>query len=97
VLATRWAQGSPADPLVGAAVTWLARHPAERVHRLAPQLGVSSRHLQRRFVAAVGYGPKSFQRIVRFQRLLALGKRQPEGRLGLTGLALAAGYADQAP
>jgi AraC-like DNA-binding protein len=101
-LASRWAGIPPGDPLITAAVTWLAHHPGQPVHRLAHELGVSSRQLQRRFVAAVGYGPKTFQRIARFQRLLALGRapgspgRVPAllGQLG--ALALAAGYADQA-
>lgn len=104
VLASRWAGTPPGDPLVTAAVTWLAHHPGQPVHRLAHELGVSSRQLQRRFVAAVGYGPKTFQRIARFQRLLALGRSaELRGRVSapaqlgqLGALALAAGYADQA-
>jgi methylphosphotriester-DNA--protein-cysteine methyltransferase len=66
------------------------------VEELARSLGVSPRHLQRRFVAAVGYGPKTFQRIARFQRLLALAHTPRGVRPGLTDLALDAGYADQA-
>lgn len=104
-LASRWAGHPPGDPLVTAAVAWLAHHPGQPVHRLARDLGVSSRHLQRRFVTAVGYGPKTFQRIARFQHLLALGRSrgahlpcpgQPGQPRALGALALAAGYADQA-
>ncbi|HKE13425.1 MAG TPA: DUF6597 domain-containing transcriptional factor [Kofleriaceae bacterium] len=99
-LAARCARACPADPLALAAVAWLARHPAEPAARLARELGVSPRHLYRRFAAAVGYGPKTFQRVARFQRLLALGARggaRPGGaRAGLGQLALDAGYADQA-
>jgi AraC-like DNA-binding protein len=84
------------DQLAAAAVAWLARHPGGRVERLAGELGVSPRQLQRRFAAAVGYGPKTFQRVARLQRLLALGERSAGARMGLTQLALAAGYADQA-
>lgn len=104
-LASRWAGTPPGDLLVIAAVAWLARHPGQPVHRLASGLGVSSRQVQRRFVAAVGYGPKTFQRIARFQRLLALGRSRTSRRPGVLApgqpgdlgtLALAAGYADQA-
>ena len=80
------------DPMASAAVAWLARNPSARIESLARSLVVSPRQLQRRFAAAVGYGPKTFQRIARFQRLLALAR----ARHTLTELALAAGYADQA-
>ena len=53
---------------------------------------LSERHLRRRFADAVGYGPKTLQRILRFQRFLALA--QP--RTDLARLAFEAGYADQA-
>jgi AraC-like DNA-binding protein len=95
-LAERCMRARPADPLALAAVAWLARHPAAPAARLARELGVSPRHLHRRFAAAVGYGPKTFQRVARFQRLLAMGDRQSGARAGLGQLALDAGYADQA-
>jgi len=58
--------------------------------------GLSSRQLQRRFSAAVGYGPKTFYRIFRLQRVLALARKPQlfDGNLPL--LALETGYADQA-
>ena len=55
-----------------------------------PNLG--ARQLRRRFADAVGYGPKTLQRILRFQRFLALAQTSTE----LARLALEAGYADQA-
>jgi AraC-like DNA-binding protein len=55
-----------------------------------PNLG--ARQLRRRFADAVGYGPKTLQRILRFQRFLALAQTQAD----LARLALEAGYADQA-
>jgi AraC-like DNA-binding protein len=77
------------DPLVRAA----ARQPHVRVADLAATLGFTDRQLRRRFTAAVGYGPKTLQRVLRFQRFLALARRAtPE----LARLALEAGYADQA-
>ncbi len=86
----------PVDDLVAAAVAWLGRHPTGRVHDLARMLGISDRHLRRRFRAAVGYGPKTLHRILRLQGLLALAGKALRGRLDLASLAARAGYADQA-
>jgi AraC-like DNA-binding protein len=83
------------DPVAATAVSWLARDPGARVDRIARRLGMSARQLHRRFTAAVGYGPKTFQRIARFQRLLELARR-PHRAEGLSQLAADAGYADQA-
>ena len=77
------------DPLVQAAIGALAR-PRARVDRVAEELGVSSRQLQRRVSNAVGYGPKLLQRVLRFRRLQALAPAP------LVEMALDAGYADQA-
>jgi len=93
-LATRLADRAP-DRALAAATRWLARHPAGRIEDLARGLDWSGRRLHRRFTAAVGYGPKTFQRVVRLQRVLALAGRS-HGRESLAGLAAAAGYADQA-
>jgi AraC-like DNA-binding protein len=76
------------DPLVGAAVTSLAR-PRARVGPVAAELGVSVRQLQRRVNDAVGYGPKMLARVLRLRRLQVLAPRP------LVELALDAGYADQ--
>ena len=67
---------------------------AGRIDNMAGDLGLSERQLRRRFLASVGYGPKTFQRILRFQKLLAIAKSHPSTRLD--HLALLAGYADQA-
>jgi hypothetical protein len=56
---------------------------------------IGARQLRRRFAAAVGYGPKTLQRVLRFQRFLALARR-PGAQADLARLALEAGYADQA-
>jgi AraC-like DNA-binding protein len=80
---------SAPDPLVRAAVAALDR-PHVRVGAVAAELGLSARHLQRRVTDAVGYGPKTLARVLRFRRLQAL----PAGPL--VELALEAGYADQA-
>jgi AraC-like DNA-binding protein len=83
----------PADRLVDAGTAWLARHPARPVATLARALDVSERHLRRRFIAAVGYGPKTLQRILRLQALLHRAQHAPAG---LAALAADLGYADQA-
>jgi len=95
VLVDRLGDLAPPDRTIAVATRWLARHPAGRVEDLARHLDWSGRRLHRRFTAAVGYGPKTFQRVVRLQRVLALAGRS-HGREPLAGLALAAGYADQA-
>ena len=80
------------DPVVRAATVLLARG-AAGVAEVAERVYVSERQLQRRFAERVGYGPKTFQRIARFQR--AVDRLRWEGA-GLAGAAASAGYADQA-
>jgi len=77
------------DPLVRAAAAALDR-PRVRVATVAAELGLSTRQLQRRVNDAVGYGPKTLARVLRFRRLQALPPAP------LIELALDAGYADQA-
>lgn len=73
-------RGGAVDPLVRAAATGTPRS----------AIGLGDRQLRRRFLDAVGYGPKTLERILRFQRFLML-----EGT-DLARRALDAGYADQA-
>ncbi len=80
------------DPLARAAALGLAA-PGARVSILGDRLGISERQLRRRFADAVGYGPKTLARVLRFQRFLALAAHSSGD---LAGLAFAAGYADQA-
>jgi AraC-like DNA-binding protein len=80
------------DPLARAAALGLAR-PDARVSELGEALNISERQLRRRFAAAVGYGPKTLARVLRFQRFLGLAAG---GDGDLAGLAFAAGFADQA-
>ncbi|HZB58892.1 MAG TPA: helix-turn-helix domain-containing protein, partial [Actinomycetota bacterium] len=97
-LTARAGDAARPDPLVAAAVAWLERDPAAaaRVGALGPAVGLGERQLRRRFLAGVGYGPKTLARVLRFQRLLALLQRGPEGRPTLAEAAIVAGYADQA-
>jgi AraC-like DNA-binding protein len=66
------------------------------VSALSRTLGVSERQLLRQFTAAVGYGPKTLGRVLRFQRVRMLAERMLPDGLSLAWLALEAGYADQA-
>lgn len=65
-----------------------------RVGELPGELGISERQLRRRFTAAVGYGPATFSRVVRMQRVRRLAAARRDD--GLADLAFAAGYSDQA-
>jgi AraC-like DNA-binding protein len=81
--AVRERLGQPPDCLVRAAATGVARE----------RLGIGDRQLRRRFGDAVGYGPKTLERVLRFQRFLRLAQG---GARDLARLAFEAGYADQA-
>lgn len=63
------------------------------VRDLAVDLGVSTRTM-RRCHELFGHGPKTFARILRFQRFIASVRRGH--RLPLSALASLCGYADQA-
>jgi AraC-like DNA-binding protein len=80
------------DPAVEAVVQAL-RDGQQRVSELADRMGLSERQLLRRCVAALGYGPKTLDRILRFQRFLSVARGSRD--LDLAELAAEAGYADQ--
>lgn len=82
------------DATVHHVISRLTAYRSAGIHELAREAGISERQLRRRFLTAAGYSPKMLQRIVRFQKLLALAKDQPAARLG--DAAHTAGYADQA-
>jgi AraC-like DNA-binding protein len=58
--------------------------------------GLSERQLRRRFERAVGYGPATLARILRFQRFLHHANAPDSAGAPLARLAAEAGYADQA-
>jgi AraC-like DNA-binding protein len=89
------ASASPTDKAILAAIRSISRRPHGRVEQLSQWLGLSRRQIQRRFAAAVGYGPKLFQSLLRFQRLLHLAA-EPGSHANLAELAADAEYADQA-
>jgi hypothetical protein len=89
------AREAPApDPGVASAVARIAAQVGGGLRSVPSAAEPGERQLRRRFVAAVGYGPKRFARVLRLQRFLGLARRDAAPR-GLAALALAAGYADQ--
>ena len=74
----------------------LLEDPKARVEGVADELALSERQLQRRFREAVGYGPKTLQRILKFQRLLGALKPDRDRTGGLARIAATLGYSDQA-
>ena len=64
-----------------------------RIAALAGEIGWSRKHLAAKFTDAIGIGPKTLSRIVRFNRALSLSKQQDED---WAGIAADCGYADQA-
>lgn len=93
-VAGRAGSADAADPVVDALVAMLAGQPESNgvVQAASRALAVGERRLHRRCCAAVGYGPKMLERVLRFQRARSLARRG--GSLAL--LAVEAGYADQA-
>jgi AraC-like DNA-binding protein len=89
------------DPLVGDAVRALMPWHPVTIDTLAGHLALSASQLRRRCLHAVGVSPKVLQRTLRFQGFLALAQAGAtatgrRGADGMAGLAIDAGYADQA-
>lgn len=84
------AAGAP-DPAVSHAIGLLDRTNAS-VAEAAARTFVSERELQRRFTEHVGYGPKTLQRVLRFQRFM---QQVASPQVNLAGAAALAGYSDQ--
>ena len=83
------------DPVVRRAAA-LLEDPRARVERVADELALSERQLQRRFREFVGYGPKTLQRVLRLQRLLGALELARDQAGGLARIAATIGYSDQA-
>jgi AraC-like DNA-binding protein len=92
VTGTLIADSSP-DPAISEAAS-LLRDPAARTEDIAGRVGLSERQFRRRSHAAIGYGPKTLQRILRFQRFVRLIDASPQPQ-DLAALAALTGYADQ--
>lgn len=85
------------DAVMRAAFTLIAQGPppgAALIAWLGRALHMSERSLRRRFDENFGYGPKTLDRILRYQRFLHLRRASPATPTAL--VALEAGYADQA-
>lgn len=95
-LVSRSRRPSLIDPAARAVADRLARDDGGRVRiaQLTDALGLSERTLRRRCESAFGYGPKTLERILRFQQFLGLLRRSTAPRLA--ELAAASGFADQA-
>lgn len=89
---------SPAtDKAMNAAFTLIERGAPSGISLipwLARGLGMSERSLRRKFDEAFGYGPKTLDRILRYQRFRKLA--QLNRNSSTAALAVEAGYADQA-
>lgn len=84
----------PPDDIVIASMRWLAKRPSGRVKQLSKWTGMSERQIHRRFSAALGYGPKMFESVLRLQRFLRLSDRSSDSQT-LADMATFVGYADQ--
>jgi AraC-like DNA-binding protein len=84
-----WVRSIEVDGRVATAVRLLE---GDTVDIAAESIGLSARQLRRVFESNVGLGPKSFQRVRRFQRFL----QRAEIGAPLATAAAEAGYSDQA-
>lgn len=94
-VAARLADARGLDPVVGEVVRRLLAGPRTEVGTLASSLFISERQLRRRCEAAIGLSPKVLQRMLRFQRFLALAGTRDRPSEQLARLSAEAGYADQ--
>jgi AraC-like DNA-binding protein len=98
-LAERFVEARIADaPQTRPEVAWaysqvLASGGRMPVTAIAREIGWSRKHLAERFTAETGLGPKTFARIVRFNRALGLAQSRNEE---WAGIAAECGYSDQA-
>lgn len=78
------------DPAVPRLVSLVRR--GDRVAEVADALGWTERQLHRRSLAAFGYGLKTLQRVLRFDRAVRMAREGTD----LASVAYATGFADQA-
>jgi len=93
-IAGRLAEANALSPEIAWAYrTVIASGGRTRISALAGEIGWSRKHLAMKFTDAIGIGPKTLSRIVRFNRALSLSKQQDDD---WAGIAADCGYADQA-
>jgi AraC-like DNA-binding protein len=90
----RASMGTPGPDPVAQLIVQTVRQNAQRLGDIGQLVGLSKRQVRRRCVAAIGYGPKTLQRIARFQQMLAVAHTDVAERLA--DLAVEHGYTDQA-
>jgi AraC-like DNA-binding protein len=88
-------EAASVDPLALEIVRHLLVSPGDGVRSLASSLYISERQLRRRCERATGVGPKTLQRVFRFQRFLSLAHTDGAPHPNLGRLARDAGYSDQ--
>jgi AraC-like DNA-binding protein len=90
-VARRLRDARPPDPVVTRAAALLAG--GMPVAETGREVALGERHLRRRFHEAVGYGPKTLQRIMRMRRFLDIVEAMPKPDVGRA--AVEVGYTDQ--
>jgi len=88
------AQRRPNDPVEWAARLMVRSRGTASVSAIASEVGLTGRQLERRFVDAVGIGPKRLCRLLRFQEALRVA--QEESKPNWADIAARSGYFDQA-
>jgi AraC-like DNA-binding protein len=86
--------GRSCDELMERAALRLTSYQDGSITALAKEIGVSRRHLSRRFVAKIGWTPEEFRRLARFSAASAIAATAPVEKW--SDIALATGYFDQA-
>ncbi|MEZ2333576.1 helix-turn-helix domain-containing protein [Mesorhizobium sp. RCC_202] len=93
-IAGRLAEANALSPEIAWAYrTVIASGGRTRISLLAGEIGWSRKHLAAKFSDAIGIGPKTLSRVVRFNRALSLSKQQDDD---WASIAADCGYADQA-
>lgn len=93
-LETALAGALPFDKRLTHALALLRGRPDRDIAQIADDVGWSRKHMAARVRDAIGVGPRSFRRLLRFQTLTALIEAAT-GRPDWAALALEAGYFDQ--
>lgn len=83
-----------ADPHPAVLATLAGLRAGDSIAEVVRSSGFSHRYLAARFLDAVGLTPKRFQRVLRFQRALAMAHARP--MRAWADIAHSAGYSDQA-
>ena len=92
----RWVDPDRIDPRIRNAVETISRHRGlVSVDEVASGVALTRRHLERKFLSAVGVAPKRLARIARFQHALRILEGSDGASRG-THTAATCGYADQA-